>query len=70
MRERKKEFDISMQEFIDKLDTLCYQYGFQIWATDEINKRNKDGSYPTFTIHKSDGEKRKLVFIDGDGGGK
>ena len=58
-----------MNEFIEKVDSLCWEYGYQIWPTDKINKRNDDGSYLTFTIH-GDGEKVSLIYIDGDGRGK
>lgn len=58
-----------MDEFIEKVDSLCWEYGYQIWPTDKINRRNDDGSYPTFTIH-GDGEKVSLIYIDGDGRGK
>ena len=58
-------------EFIDKLDHLCWEYGFEIWPTETINKRYEDGSYPTFTIHnKNTDEKVKLIYVDGDGRGK
>lgn len=61
-----------MDEFIDKVDQLCREYGYEIWPTDNINARNEDGTYPTFTIHSKgkDGEKVKLIYIDGDGRGK
>lgn len=29
-----------MDEFIEKVDSLCWEYGYQIWPTDKINKRN------------------------------
>lgn len=61
---------ITIDEFIDKVDSLCWKYGYEIWSTDKINKRNEDGTYPTFTIHGSDGEKKRLIYIDGDGRGK
>jgi hypothetical protein len=59
-----------MDEFIDKIDTLCWEYGYEIWPTDKINARNEDGCYPTLTVHGKDGEKVKLIYIDGDGRGK
>jgi hypothetical protein len=66
-REISKETD----EFIDKLDHLCWEHRFEIWPTDTINKRNEDGSYPTFTIHNmSNGETVRLIYVDGDGRGK
>jgi hypothetical protein len=59
-----------MDEFLDKIDTLCFEYGYEIWPTDKINARNPDRTYPTFTIHGRDGEKVSLIYIDGDGRGK
>jgi hypothetical protein len=67
----EKEISKETDEFIDKLDHLCWEHGFEIWPTDTINKRNEDGSYPTFTIHNiGSGETVRLIYIDGDGGGK
>lgn len=63
------EINKKMVEFIDRVDSLCWQYGYEIWPTDKINARNEDGTYPTFTIH-GDKEKIKLTYIDGDGRGK
>jgi len=59
-----------MDKFIDEVDSLCFNYGYEIWPTDKINKRNKDGTYPTLTVHGQDGEKVSLIYIDGDGRGK
>lgn len=59
-----------MKEFIDKIDLLCWEYGYEIWPTDEINAKNTDGTYPTLTIHGKNGEKATLIYIDGDGGGE
>ena len=67
------ETEISKEtdEFIDKLDHLCWEHGFEIWPTDTINARNEDGSYPTFTIHNiGSGETVRLIYVDGDGRGK
>lgn len=66
MFENSKE----MEEFLDKLDHLCGEYGCEIWPTDVINAQNEDGSYPTFTVHGPNDEKIRLVYIDGDGRGK
>ena len=56
-----------MDEFIDKVDQLCWEYGYQIWPTRVINAKNEDGSYPSFTVHGRNGEKVDLTYIDGDG---
>jgi len=67
----EKEISKETDEFIDKLDHLCWQHGFEIWPTDTINARNEDGSYPTFTIHNiGSGETVRLIYVDGDGRGK
>ena len=55
-----------MDEFIDKLDALCREYGYEIKPTHPV----PDDEYPTLTIHGHDGEKIKLLYIDGDGRGK
>jgi hypothetical protein len=55
-----------MDEFIDKLDALCWEYGYEITPTHPV----PDDEYPTLTINGHDGEKIKLLYIDGDGRGK
>ena len=63
----EKEISKETDEFIDKLDHLCWEHGFEIWPTDTINARNEDGSYPTFTIHNiGSGETVRLIYVDGD----
>ena len=32
---------MSTEEFVKKIDELCFEHGFEIWATDTINKRNE-----------------------------
>lgn len=66
----KNEMSKEMDEFINKLDLLCREYGYQIWPTNKENAINADGTYPTFTIHGKDGESVSLIYIDGDGRGK
>jgi hypothetical protein len=65
-----KTISKDMNEFIDKVDSLCRDYGYEIWPTDIKNAKNEDGSYPTLTIHGKNGEKVKLAYIDGDGRGE
>lgn len=61
---------MSTEEFINKIDELCFEHGFEIWPTDLINNRNQDGSCPTFTVYNlNNGEKVSLIYIDGDGRG-
>ena len=55
-----------MDEFINKLDTLCWEYGYEIKPTHPV----PDNEYPTLTIYGHGDEKIKLVYIDGDGRGK
>jgi len=65
-----KAISKEMNEFIDKVDELCAEYGFEIWPTREINERNGRGEYPTFCVHGKHGEVVELIYIDGDGRGK
>ena len=60
-----------MNEFIDKVDNLCYEYGYEIHPTIDgwTGKINADGEYNTIAIIGND-EKVKLLYIDGDGKGK
>lgn len=68
-KEKLSENNMSneMDEFINKIDSLCWEYGYEIRPTDV---RNEDGTHPTLTIHGKDGEKVRLIYIDGDGRGK
>jgi hypothetical protein len=51
-----------MKEFLDKVDKLCYEYGFEIKPTHPV----PDKEYPTISII-GDGETVKLLYIDGEG---
>jgi hypothetical protein len=66
-----KNISDKMNEFIDKVDTLCFEYGYEIHPN--INgwtgKLNADNEYDTIAII-GNGEKVKLLFIDGDGRGE
>ena len=57
-----------MTEFLDKVDTLCNEYGYEFWPT--IKGWNpsavKDGEYETFACI-GNGEAVKLLYLDGDG---
>ena len=48
-----------MEEFLDKVDSLCYEYGYEIYP----------GEYDTIVI-LGDSKPVKLLYIDGDGRGK
>jgi hypothetical protein len=64
-----------MEEFLDKVDKLCYEYGYQIYPTVEgwtgRHKLNDKGEqeYETIAVI-GNGESVKLIYIDGDGRGK
>lgn len=66
----KDEMSKEIDDFLDKLDLLCREYECEIWPTDKKNTCNKDGTYPTLTIHGKNDEIIKLAYIDGDGRGK
>lgn len=54
-----------MDEFLDKVDKLCYEYGYEI----QPNPNKLPNEYDTIIV-KGNGESVKLVHIDGDGRGK
>lgn len=56
-----------MNEFIDKIDDLCFEYGYEIHPT--IKGINEMGEYHTISI-VGENETVKLIYIDGDGRGK
>ena len=49
-----------MDEFLDKVDQLCFEYGYEIYPTEE--------GLTISIIGKN--EIAKVTFIDGDGRGK
>jgi hypothetical protein len=51
-----------LKEFLDKVDKLCYDYGYEIKPTNPI----PNDEYPTISIVGND-ELVKLVYIDGEG---
>lgn len=59
-----------MKEFLDRLDELCWEFGFEIWPTETVNYFDRNGKRPTFTVHGDGEEKVNLLYIDGDGRGK
>ena len=60
----KQEISKSMDEFLDKVDELCFQYGYEIKPSGDTITIS-----PTINI---DGDELpiKLLYIDGDGRGK
>lgn len=67
----EKEMSAKMEEFLDKVDALCWEYGYEIHPTIEgwTGKINENGEYDTIAII-GNGEYVKLTNIDGDGRGK
>ena len=57
-----------MKDFIDKLDSICNEYGYEIWPTAEgwTGKVNENGEFNTIAV-LGNGESVKLICIDGDG---
>jgi hypothetical protein len=51
-----------IKEFLDKVDKLCHEYGYEIKPTNPI----PNDEYPTISIVGND-ELVKLVYIDGEG---
>ena len=51
-----------MKEFLDKLDHLCWEYGYEIKPTHPVPLEE----YATITITGNE-ETVKLTYIDGDG---
>jgi hypothetical protein len=51
-----------IKEFLDKVDKLCYEYGYEIKPTHPI----PNGEYPTISI-VGDDQIFKLTYIDGEG---
>jgi len=59
-----------MDEFIDKVDALCFEYGYEIRPSIHgTGKADENGEYETIAII-GNGETQKLLYIDGDGRGK
>lgn len=60
-----------MDEFLDKVDALCYEYGYEFYPTTEgwTGRVDENGKYETFACI-GNGEKIELIYIDGDGRGK
>ena len=65
-----KEMSDKMNEFLDKVDALCYEYGYEIHPTIHgwTGKRDEKGNLDTIAIIGND-EIGEVIFIDGDGRG-
>ena len=59
------EMSKEMDEFINKLGSLCWEYQMEIKPTHPV----PDDEYPTISIINGD-EVVKLIYVDGDGRGK
>lgn len=60
-----------MDEFLDKVDALCFEYGYEIYPTIQgwTGKTDENGKYNTIAII-GNGEVEEILYIDGDGRGK
>ena len=60
-----------MDEFLDKVDSLCRQYGYEFYPTIEgwTGRVNDKKEHETFACI-GNGEAIKLIYIDGDGRGR
>ena len=54
-----------LNEFLDKLDALCWEYHVEIKPTDPV----PDDEYPTISVVHGD-EVVKFLYVDGDGTAK
>jgi hypothetical protein len=63
-----KEMSEKMNEFLDKVDALCFEYGYEIYPTIHgwTGKTDENG---TIAIIGND-EIAEVIYIDGDGRGK
>ena len=59
------EMSKEMDEFIDKLGSLCWEYQMEIKPTHPV----PNDEYPIISIINGD-EVVKLIYVDGDGRGK
>lgn len=67
----KQQISDKMDEFLDKVDKLCWEYGYEIYPTEKgwTGKVNENGEYDSIAIIGND-EIVKVLYIDGDGRGK
>jgi hypothetical protein len=63
-----------MDKFLDAIDDVCYNFGFEIWPTPIPNVKDSNGKAPMIYIHGDDGKGNQIVtgiwYVDGDGRGK
>lgn len=61
----RNEMTTELNEFLVKLDTLCWEYHIEIKPTHPV----PDDEYPTISIVHGE-EVIKLLYVDGDGTAK
>lgn len=61
-----KKMSEKMNEFLDKVDSLCFEYGYEIHPTIHGFTTDENGKYKTIAII-GNGEIGEVLFIDGDG---
>lgn len=65
-----KEISKEMDDFLSKVDRLCYEYHFEIWPTEKgWTGVMTNGEYDSIAIIGHN-EIHKVTGIDGDGRGK
>jgi hypothetical protein len=66
-----KEISDRMNEFLNKVDTLCFEYGYEIYPTIHgwTGRTDENGKYETLAIIGNN-EIAEVTYIDGDGRGK
>lgn len=58
-----------LAEFLDKVDTLCWEYSMEILP--RVNDDLKENEIPSLIIRDTINEiDTKIIYIDGDGRGK
>lgn len=69
--DQKIKVSDKMDEFLDKIDALCSEYGYEIHPSAHgwTGKTDENGKYETIAIIGND-EVAELIYIDGDGRGK
>ena len=67
----ENEISEKMNEFINKVDSLCFEYGYEIHPTRNrwTIELDDNGKYKTIAIIGNN-EIAELLYIDGDGQGK
>jgi hypothetical protein len=65
LKQQNEEYNTlsnEMKQFLDKLDQLCWENGYEIKPTHPV----PEGEYATITI-TGNAETAKVLYIDGDG---